>query len=119
MNGAAAASKAGLAVNNGTAVRFYGNGTGLSIPHSTGVGNSDEISVAFWVNFFWGDATLVVKEGTLIIELYRQMLEVELETSGGKIEHTWYPATCAFLSPGSWHHTVRAFLLGVLSNGFT
>jgi hypothetical protein len=61
----------GVAGSNATALRLYGNGTGpgFSVPRDGAMDDAEEISIAMWLNFFWGGATLA-KQHAFSIEFY-------------------------------------------------
>ena len=96
-----------LGVGNATALRMFGNASaGFVVPKDHAMDGLKEVSIAMWLNNFWGDSTLV-KNHAFTVELYRQFIETEASASGG--EWKAYPNRCAYLPPGEWHHVVLAF----------
>jgi hypothetical protein len=50
----------GVAGSNATALRLFGNASaGFAVPRDRAIDGLKEVSVALWLNNFWGDTTLI------------------------------------------------------------
>ena len=96
--------------SNASALRLFGNGSTFIVPTDAALDKLDELTFSFWIDFFWGDATLVQQKG-FTVELYRQFLELEFHAAdlGAGTEWKVYPQECAYLAPGEWHMVTVAF----------
>ena len=88
------------AVGNLSALRMWGN-----VSHGFVVPRGPQInSIAMWMNWYWGDATILEISGLLTMCFYRQFIKIMQP-----IEWTPYPLQCSYVSPGQWHHVAMDF----------
>ena len=99
-----------------TAALFTGNasnGAGFSAHHHSTIDDLHEFSIAFYINWWWAGADPVLAqkggEDGFVLELYRQMPKVYIGDESGKIEYTWYPHRCAYVTPGQWTHVALTY----------
>jgi hypothetical protein len=96
-----------LGVGNISVLRMFGNAShGFVVPKDAKIDGSRPLSLAMWLNWFWGDPVLVQQAGFLL-ELYRQFIKTEYYAAG--LEWTPYPMQCSYISPGRWHHLAMAW----------
>ena len=116
LNGAKKVSLSANTTTSLTAALFLGNastGAGFSAHHHSTIDKLYEFSIAFYINWWWAGADPVLAqkggEDGFLLELYRQMPKVYIGDESGKIEYTWYPHQCAYLTPGQWKHVVLTY----------